>query len=781
MIARRASAGAAELSVVCISVTVLLNLDRLFADRTSLGELITVMILGHIVAISARHAGLRTFVAAPLSLAVTVLALKLLLYPETGASIDGFRAAASLLGEDLVAAWDLFQAEKAPVEPTRGLVAVAAAVLGLGAFIADWAAFRLQSVIETLVVPSAVFVFASILGSGEQRLAYGVLFAASAAALIAALRTARRMSDEIWVGDGSARAVLSIGLAGCVMILAAVTAGATGAPLVPGSGETLVDLNDVEEQDAVRSVVSPLVEVQAMLVDQSNFELFSVRVDQADRDYWRLMALTEFDGQIWRRHSSFSDVNGEVQTLVHPDVPTRTVRQEITTRRLGNVYLPAAFELKRVIDSGSVVLEYEAATGALVVDRSSTDAAARGFAYIAESAVPQYGETLLPAVAADGLDDRFVAEHTQLPPRCASGTPDEAGCWPERAVVLAREITAAAVSDYERALALQAFFSGPDSDFVYDIDVARSHDVETVSDFLFNVRRGYCEQFATTFAALARSLGIPSRVAVGFTWGDWDEGRGEYVVRGEHAHAWAELYFAGAGWIAFEPTPGRGPAHGISRQRPDQHGGPGDLGDPDDVTTPPTTADPPDPAEPPGRESAAAEPAADVTASTGDEGSAAETSRNWRILLRAALAAVLTALLLAAVPAAKQLIRMRRRKAAAADPVRWGELAFDDAAAALRLVGLSPAPAETALAFAERVRSLHVDCGPVDDLAAAVTWLRYSPPSRSSAVSVASAAVAEAALTAAEEIRRSCRERVGRLRKVLDLFDPRPLAAVVAG
>lgn len=778
MITRRASAAAAELSVVWLSVVSLLNLDRLFADRTALGELITVAILGHIVAISTRRAGLRTFVAAPLSLAVTALALKLLLYPETGISIDGIRATLSLLSEDLGAAWDLFQTEKAPVESARGLVAVAAAVLGLGAFVVDWAAFRLRSVIETLIVPSAVFVFASLLGGGEQRVAYGALFAASAAALIATMRTARRLTEEIWVADGASRAVTIASLVGCATILAAVTVGAVTAPLVRGSGETLLDLNDIEDRSELRSVVSPLVEVPVMLVDQTDFPLFSVKVDRQDRDYWRLMALTEFDGAIWRRHSSFRDVDGEVPTHLDSEVPRRLVRQEITTRRLGNVYLPAAFELKRVVDSGSVVLEYEPATGALVVDRASTEAAARGFTYIVESAVPDFDTTQLPAVATDGLDDEFVAEHTQLPPACGPGTGNEAACWPERVSVLAREITQGALSDYERALALQAFFTGPDSDFVYDLDVAKSHDIETVSDFLFDARRGYCEQFATSFAAMARSLGIPARVAVGFTWGDWDEARGEYVVRGKHAHAWTELYFAGAGWIAFEPTPGRGPAHGISGRSPAQEG---DVGGSDDVAPAPTTTAAPAPtstAAAAGSVTTApadpAEPAADELASGGDEGGDGTSSRIWQILLRAALAIVLVSLLVGAVPTAKWLVRRRRLKAAADDPLRRGELAFDDAVAALRLIGIVPAAAETAQEFADRVRGLQGDCGPVDDLAAALTWLRYSPASEEAAE------IAATAQSAAEGIRRSCRERIGILRDVADLFDPRPLVAGIA-
>ena len=67
-------------------------------------------------------------------------------------------------------------------------------------------------------------------------------------------------------------------------------------------------------------------------------------------------------------------------------------------------------------------------------------------------------------------------------------------------------------------------------------------------------RRGLCEQFASTFAVMARTLGIPSRVAVGFTPGELN-GDGSYSVFGKNAHAWPEVWFDGIGWVDFEPTP----------------------------------------------------------------------------------------------------------------------------------------------------------------------------------------------------------------------------------
>jgi hypothetical protein len=77
-----------------------------------------------------------------------------------------------------------------------------------------------------------------------------------------------------------------------------------------------------------------------------------------------------------------------------------------------------------------------------------------------------------------------------------------------------------------------------------------------VDDFLFNVRAGWCEQIASSLVVQLRDLGIPARLATGFVPGDHSRFTGEWVVRAKHAHAWAEVYFPGVGWQAFDPTAG---------------------------------------------------------------------------------------------------------------------------------------------------------------------------------------------------------------------------------
>ena len=82
---------------------------------------------------------------------------------------------------------------------------------------------------------------------------------------------------------------------------------------------------------------------------------------------------------------------------------------------------------------------------------------------------------------------------------------------------------------------------------------------DPLAAFLFE-RRGFCQQYATAYAAMARAVGLPARVAVGFSYGEPDnpDHPTKWTVRGRNAHAWPEVYIAGTGWVAFEPTPGHG-------------------------------------------------------------------------------------------------------------------------------------------------------------------------------------------------------------------------------
>jgi transglutaminase-like putative cysteine protease len=118
---------------------------------------------------------------------------------------------------------------------------------------------------------------------------------------------------------------------------------------------------------------------------------------------------------------------------------------------------------------------------------------------------------------------------------------------------LAMSIVTGASTPYEKAIALQDWLA--DGSFAYSLNAPAITSAAKLQNFLVNTRTGYCQQFAYAMAVLARLLGIPSRVAYGYTQGAKQKD-GSWLVTTHDAHAWPQLYFQGYGWLRFEPTPG---------------------------------------------------------------------------------------------------------------------------------------------------------------------------------------------------------------------------------
>jgi hypothetical protein len=118
---------------------------------------------------------------------------------------------------------------------------------------------------------------------------------------------------------------------------------------------------------------------------------------------------------------------------------------------------------------------------------------------------------------------------------------------------LVKRITAGQKTAYDKAVAIQQWFTFPGR-FTYSLKVASTQSPDALIQFLTKSKIGYCQQFAFAMAVLARLVHIPSRVVVGYTQGTF-RGSDTWQVLTSDAHAWPELYFPGAGWLRFEPTP----------------------------------------------------------------------------------------------------------------------------------------------------------------------------------------------------------------------------------
>lgn len=135
-----------------------------------------------------------------------------------------------------------------------------------------------------------------------------------------------------------------------------------------------------------------------------------------------------------------------------------------------------------------------------------------------------------------------VQKYTELPPTGLDRTRD-----------LARRLTAKTNDPYDAVMKMNEYLK---NNYPYDLSIPpQNKDMDAVEYFLFQQKRGYCEQFSSSLAVMARSLGIPARVATGYVSGEYNPFTGLYEIKASDAHAWVEVYFPGYGWSTFDPTP----------------------------------------------------------------------------------------------------------------------------------------------------------------------------------------------------------------------------------
>lgn len=126
---------------------------------------------------------------------------------------------------------------------------------------------------------------------------------------------------------------------------------------------------------------------------------------------------------------------------------------------------------------------------------------------------------------------------------------------PDRVLSLARDLTATQPTPYDRARAIEKYLR---TSFAYTLDLpAPPPRRDLVDYFLFDLKRGYCDYYASSMAVLARAAGLPARLVVGYASGTYDVAKGRYLVTEADAHSWVEVYFPRYGWIEFEPTAAR--------------------------------------------------------------------------------------------------------------------------------------------------------------------------------------------------------------------------------
>jgi transglutaminase-like putative cysteine protease len=736
----------AELTLVAVTTAAAIGLGRLFADGSFLVPVVGFTLLGHAVAAACRRNGLSALTTAAVGIGTLVLAITWALLPETATfGLPTLRTLDAVLA-DLSSALATFREVVAPAPVEPGFVLAAAIGVWIVAFTADTAAFRAGAPLEAIVPSATLFVFAAALGAPQGRLVITVAFLLALLAHWLAHRALHQASSPTWMTTEDGGGPTSMLRAGAVLALTAVAAAVLVGPRIPGAGDPGVVPWRASERDGPGSlvVVSPLVDIRARIVDQADVEVFTV--DSAERSYWRLTSLETFDGRIWSSKGQYRPARGRLEgTGAAPLGGTGLSVQHFRISQLDVKWLPAAYE---PVEIGLASARYDPESGSLLTEEE----VATGLEYSVTSALKTIEGAELQAVAelAEGeLDEGY----TDLPDGFSL-----------RAQQLASEIAGApSLSPYERAIALQDYFRG--GTFTYDLSIDAGHDDNALEQFLFETRRGYCEQFAGAYAALARSVGLPARVAVGFTPGErGDDGR--FEVRGLNGHAWPEVYFAGYGWVPFEPTPGRGIPGGESYTGVEEQQAVPEA--PETATTLPPTTTTVAGEQPAGTttlpEIFAPDMVDDQPSSSGDGFLA-----RWapRLLAGLAIALGVTAAWAALLLVVGTLRRGRRRTAAtsAADRVR---VAWTEAVESLGRKGLTHKASETPLEYAGRVAA----AGAVD--AATITELAHATTAATFADGLVAEEAADRADTQSRQLVESMRASADWRTRLRWALDPRP-------
>ena len=261
---------------------------------------------------------------------------------------------------------------------------------------------------------------------------------------------------------------------------------------------------------------------------------------------WRGVALNLFDGVRWQSQENFSTVSSHfhsydlqasyeqtegLEGVARP--PAALLRYTVSMDPVGTKVFFLAAEPKQLRgDYGPLSMDFN---GSLFHDGTPGVITT----YEAISSVPRVGGRELSAAGRD-FPAFVTLNYLQLPK------------LDPRVSALARQVTAAAPSDYEKAAAIERYLQ---STYSYTLDQGAKRPEDPISYFLFERKKGHCEYFASSMAVMLRTLGIPSRIVNGFRGGEFNDLTDSYIVRARDAHSWVEAYFPHYGWVQFDPTP----------------------------------------------------------------------------------------------------------------------------------------------------------------------------------------------------------------------------------
>lgn len=490
--------------------------------------LVTVLVATVVVVL--RMVGLRRLVT-PVALLAELIVLSWVFVPSTllvlvptWSTVGGFRELVERAGPIIVQ-------EQAPVAASSSIVLVLAASFGALVIVADLLLQWRHGVPLVGALLLAVFVSPGLI-TGTSPSVW--LFLAAAVLWLVLLRGRTAV-------DGPARSARQ--MPAVVLGVGGLVAALLFPVVSPDIGSVAASWGKPPPQVFGRGI-NPMIELGTNLRRNSPVVVASLTTDLDDPPYLKVATLPNFTGKTWRPSASFGRGRFEGRLAIDDDIEASAKTTQITIRQLRSDLLPVPYPTVdiRGLDGGFRVER----TG-LTVETNDEDN--RGQTYTTTSLDVQPTAEQLRAA-----DPRVAPDFRQYL---------ELGEMPDIITETAREVTADATTNYDRAIALQNFFRSGDFEYSETAPVAEDYDgngLAVLAKFLQR-KAGYCVHFSSGMAVMARSLGIPSRIAVGYapgSPGDFVDGERTYDVMSDDLHAWTELYFDGAGWVRFDPTPGIG-------------------------------------------------------------------------------------------------------------------------------------------------------------------------------------------------------------------------------
>lgn len=593
--------------------------------------------------------------------------------PATFAAVPGLFAGAS----------EEIRLGIAPVAPDTGLAFLLVAAVGALALVLDHVVLTARmpllagvglvavSLIPTIAIPSDVDIVGFVL------LAAALLFLLRIDTRARAATRGHRVPPR---RTGASVTALAVAV---VAVIVAVVA----TPLLPQPGLRFA----TGGSGGSGTTINPNLELGNDLRQPREVDVLTVRTTAATAPYLRVVTLSRFDGAVWSPDSSDTVPVPADAPVFGPvgadgDVALADAATDVTVLDLDSPWLPVPYPAATVTGLDGDWLGMP--QNRTIVTRAGST---RDQQYEVQASVPR--PTLEQIRSRPVGDPGLGADVTALPADVPAVIGDTA-----------REVTAGTTSPYDALLALQTWFRSSAFRYSLDAPVDAGFDgagLDAVAQFL-QVRSGYCVHYASAFAVMARSLGMPARIVVGYLPGSASriaqQGGTEYTVTSSQLHAWPEVYFQGVGWVPFEPTNSLGVPTNFA------------SGSTSGGSTTPTTPEE-DAAAPEAQPSAAPSQAdrgdPDAPQATGVGGSGRGATA-WI----PALLAVLALLSITGAPAVVRLVLRRRRLRAASggDAVAAWTAMQEDAVD----LGIPAPGSESPRAFAARLVAGHG--APADDV-----------------------------------------------------------------